>query len=409
MTHRERVLLALNHEEGDRVPIDFGAMRSTGIHVLAYLQLKKYLGMEGGMVKVYDLMQMLAEPEKEILEFFDADVVQLHRYAPTFGIPIDEFQKRNLPTGEEIWFPAAFQPVTRENGSREIVVDSKAVAVLPQGGFWFDWASFPLAGAERKEDIDRYQFYVIDEKEVDFLQTELQELKTKYPDYAILGAFGGNIFEDGLFTFGLEKYLTLLIEKPELVEYFNQKNAQNHIHNLRKYLQVVGDEIDIIQMGDDLGTQNAPYLSPSLYRRLIKPYQKMVYDEVHRLNPGVKVFLHSCGSIYPFIPDLIEIGVDILNPVQTTAKGMDPRKLKEEFGRDLVFWGGGVETQGVLLYGTEEEVRRQVRERINILGPGGGFVFNQVHNILPDVPPSNVVAAYQEAQKYGIYPLRGGR
>lgn len=406
LTHRERVLCALNHKEADRVPIDFGAMRSTGIHASAYIKLKKYLGSLGGFVKVYDLMQMLAEPEKEVIEFFDADVVQLHRYRPTFGIPINQWKRGLLPDGEECLYPEEFHPVKKERGEKDIIVDGRIVARMPKDGFWYDSVFFPLADAENEKDIDACGLSAIEEDEIEYLKKEAGELKEEYPDYAVLGSFGGNVFESGLFTFGMEKYLTLLIEKPKLVEYFNEKIVENHIINLRKYLEAVGDHIDIIQMGDDLGTQNAPYISPRLYRQLIKLYHKRVYEEVHRLSPRIKVFLHSCGSIYDFIPDLIEIGVDILNPVQTTARNMDPVSLKKEFGKDIVFWGGGVEAQGVLMFGAPEEVRSQVRERIRILGPGGGFVFNQIHNILPEVPPENVVAAYREARNCGGYPLQ---
>ncbi|HSV32306.1 MAG TPA: uroporphyrinogen decarboxylase family protein, partial [Atribacteraceae bacterium] len=202
-----------------------------------------------------------------------------------------------------------------------------------------------------------------------------------------------------------EPYLMFLIENPSLAGYFNEKNLESHLRNVQKYLKAVGEDLDIIQVGDDLGTQNAPYISPQLYRRLIKPYQRALYEEIHRLNPRIKLFLHSCGSIYDLIPDLIEIGVDILNPVQTTAAKMDPVQLKREFGRDLVFWGGGVETQGVLRSGSLDEIRRQVRERLRIFGPGGGFVFTQIHNILSEISPENIIAAYQEARQNGVYPL----
>jgi len=403
MTHRERVLAALNHREPDRVPIDFGAMRSTGIHACTYVEVKKYLGMKHGIVKVYDIMQMLAEPEREVIEYFKADIVQLHRLRPVFGIPIDRWKEGVLPNGEKCLYPKEFNYVKNKKGDKELIVNGRVVARMPKNGHWFDFASFPLADAESEKDIDAHKFDKFDEQELSFIKNQAEKLKKDYPDYAVLGEFGGTIFEEGLFTFGLEKYLTLLIRKPKLIQYFNEKLVEVHLENLKNYLAAVGDYIDIIRMGDDLGTQNGPYISPKHYRKYIKPYQKAVYDEVHRINPRVKVFLHSCGSIRPFIPDLIEIGVDILNPVQTTARDMDPVELKREFGKDIVFWGGGVETQGVLMFGTPEEVRAQVKERIEIFAPGGGYVFNQIHNILPGVPPENIVAAYDEALKAGTY------
>lgn len=401
-SHRERILSALNHQETDRVPIDFGAMRSTGIHISAYIRLKKYLGIDPGRPKVYDLMQSLAEPEREIIEYFDADVVQLHRLCPSFGIPIDDWKEGVFASGEECLLPKEFNPVINEKGDRGIIANGKVIARMPKDGFWFDFAYFPLAQASKKEDIDAFPFYEIDDREIKFLKNQIQELKANYPDYAILGAYGGNVFEEGFYQFGFENYLSLLLENPTLAEYFNEKNVEVQIKNLEKYLNAVGDDIDIIQFGDDLGTQTGLYISPNLYRKIIKPYHLKLYETVHRLKPRLKVFLHSCGSIYEIIPDLIEIGVDILNPVQTTAANMDPRRLKKEFGKYLTFWGGGVETQGVMLYGTAEEVRRQVRERIDIFAPGGGFVFNQIHNILPDIKPENIIAAYNEAHNYYI-------
>jgi len=400
--HRERVLSALNHQETDRIPIDFGAMRSTGIHFSAYVRLKKYLGFDPGRPKVYDLMQNLAEPEREIIEYFDADVVQLHRLYPSFGVSIDAWKEGLFPDGEKCMFPKEFNPVVNEKGDREIIADGKAIARMPKDGFWFDFSYFPLDHASKKEDIDAFPFYQIGDREIKFLRNQIKELKVNYPDYAILGAYGGNVFEEGHYQFGYEEYLSLLLENPILAEYFNEKNVEFQLKNLKKYLDVVGDDIDIIQFGDDLGTQTAPYISPKLYRKIIKPYHLKLYETVHHLKPKLKVFLHSCGSIYEIIPDLIEIGVDILNPVQTTAANMDPIRLKTEFGKDLVFWGGGVETQKVMHFGTPEEVRKQVRERIDIFASGGGFVFTQIHNILPDIKPENIVAAYEETHNYRI-------
>ncbi|MDH7490759.1 MAG: uroporphyrinogen decarboxylase family protein, partial [Anaerolineae bacterium] len=163
----------------------------------------------------------------------------------------------------------------------------------------------------------------------------------------------------------------------------------------------VGEYIQIIQMGDDLGTQRGPQLSVAMYRRWIRPYHKRIYSWVHQHYPHVYVFLHSCGSIYDLIPDLIDAGVQVLNPVQTSARDMDPARLKREFGRDIVFWGGGCETQSTLPHGTPEEVRRQVRERLEIFAPGGGYVFNQIHNVQYGVPPENVVAMFEAVLECG--------
>ena len=193
-----------------------------------------------------------------------------------------------------------------------------------------------------------------------------------------------------------------LAGQPALAEALLQRLADAACADLARYLDAVGEYIDIVQVGDDLGTQNGPQLSPRMYRRLVKPYQQQMWQFI-KARSGLPVFLHCCGGIYPLIPDLIEAGVDILNPVQISAVGMDPVRLKAEFGRDLVFWGGGCDTQHVLPEGTPAQVADHVRRQIDILAPGGGFVFNQVHNIQANVPPENIVAMLDAALAYGGY------
>jgi len=218
-------------------------------------------------------------------------------------------------------------------------------------------------------------------------------------DYAILGGFGGNILEAGQFLRGWEQFMMDLAADPEFTHAMLGRLTEWHLANLERYLDAVGDHIQIIQMGDDLGTQIATQLSPAMYREYVKPCHKAIYRYV-REHSDVAVFLHSCGSIYQLIPDLIEAGVEILNPVQTSAANMDPRRLKDEFGDRLAFWGGGCDTQTVLPAATPEEIREHVRERMEIFKPGGGFVFNQIHNVQPNVPPENVVAMLDAAYEF---------
>jgi uroporphyrinogen decarboxylase len=190
--------------------------------------------------------------------------------------------------------------------------------------------------------------------------------------------------------------------EPKLAQALTQKLADHYVTNLPRYLDAVGDYIQIIQMGDDLGTQNGPQMSPEMYRQIIKPAHRQVYEYV-KTHSDLYIFLHTCGSIYRLIPDLIEVGVDILNPVQISAAEMDPARLKREFGQDVVFWGGGANTQHVLASATPEKVRQHVRELIEIFAPGGGYVFCQVHNIQANVPPENVVAMFEAALEFGRY------
>jgi len=209
-----------------------------------------------------------------------------------------------------------------------------------------------------------------------------------------MGSFGGNILEQGQGLRGWENFMADLAGNRELAEKLIEKMVEAHLKNLKLYLEAVGDYIQIIQMGDDLGTQNGPMLSPKLYRELISSAHKAIYDYVHK-NSDVYIFLHSCGGIYELMPYLIEEGVDIINPVQTSARGMDPERLKKEFGDRLTFWGGGCDTQSVLPYGKPEEIKRHVKDRMEIFSRDGGFVFTQVHNIQANVPVENIMALFE--------------
>jgi uroporphyrinogen decarboxylase len=400
VTGRERILAALDFRETDRVPIDFGGMRSTGIHAIAYHRLKAHLGLTGGHTRLYDIMQQLAEPEPEVLDLLGGDVVQLHRLRPAFGIAIDRWKPGALPDGSPCLEPAGFTPEREPGGDEVIRADGRVIARRPADGLYFEMAHFPLADATSASDIDACPWPLIDDAELAYLRENARRLRAP-GDRAVLAAFGGNILEEGQFTWGWGRFMEELALRSELVRYYLDRLVENHLANLERYLPVVRDYVDIIQVGDDLGTQAAPQLSPDLYRALIKPCHRRVYTYI-REHSDARVFLHSCGSIYRLIPDLIDAGVQILNPVQTSAAEMDPARLKREFGRDLVFWGGGCETQTTLPNGTIEEITAQARERLSIFTPGGGYVFNQIHNIQADVAPAKVVAMYRTAREWRL-------
>ena len=219
-------------------------------------------------------------------------------------------------------------------------------------------------------------------------------------DRAIMVAFGGNFLEWLSYLYSMEEALCLLAGDRTEAGRVLDLLLEVHLEGLDRLLQAVGDSADLIQMGDDLGTQRSPILSPRMYRDLIKPREAVLFRRIKERS-RLKVFMHSCGAIAPLIPDLIECGVDVLNPVQTSAEGMDPARLKREFGRDIAFWGGGCETQTVLSGGSPEDVDRMVRERMEVFAPGGGYVFNQVHNVMANVPPRNVIAMFEAARRYG--------
>jgi len=408
MTRRERVLAAIAHREPDRVPVDLGAMRSTGITAIAYSRLKDHLGIRSGATCVYDVVQQLAQPEPEILAFAGADVVDLGR---TFLTEPSDWKPFELMGGLPARIPAYANLVRRDAGWVARHADGTVIGAMPKDAFYLSQTCFPLAGWDGKDRSVLDRLPKLMEKVTwsalpsapfhrPLTPEHLAEIRRRAralyetTDYAVMAGFGGNLLEWGEYLCGMDRFLVDLAEDRPKVEALLDKLAEMHLANLEKVLDAVEGYVQIIQVGDDLGTQLATVLSPRMYREIFKPRHKLIYERIRR-RKGLHLFLHSCGAIADIIPDLIEIGVEILNPVQTSARGMAPERLKREFGKDLVFWGGGCDTRDVLPGGTPDEVRRHVRERIGILGAGGGFVFCQVHNILPNVPPANVVAMYE--------------
>lgn len=400
MTSRERIIAAINHQPVDKLPIDFGGMRSTGISIVAYKNLKEYLGITEGIPKLYDVYQQLAEPEMPVLERLGGDVVQAHRLCPSFGYKIKEWRKTVIPQGVECMVPKDYNPMINSDGSWSIFdIEGRQIAKMPATGLYFDSTYFPLADAETIEDVDKVLIPTISDEELDFIESEAKFLYEN-TDKAILFAFGGNILEAGESWFGFEKFMEYILTEPELVHHFLNKLTDAYLNDLTKLLARIGKYINVIQFGDDLGTQGSSIISPNCYREMIKPYHKKQYWFVRDNYPDVKVFLHSCGAIYDLIPDLIDAGVQILNPVQISATGMDPRKLKENFGESIVFWGGGANMQKTAVEGSIADIEAEVKELIDIFSKDSGFVFNQVHNIQANVTPEKILAIYDTALSY---------
>ncbi len=401
MTSRERVLSALNHREGDRIPIDLGGMRSTGIHAIAYRKLKEYLKAPDRSVRVFDVFQQLALVENGVRERVHSDVVELKRLNGGFGSKIDSWVELDIfKDGGRYLFPSGFDPKKMPDGSLAIIRDGRVIASMPPGGYYFDGKYFPLADANSREEIDEVVTLGISPEELSFLKAQVSSIRRE-TDCAIMGTFGGNFFEVGHTFFGYQEFMERIITDRPLVEYFLDRLLEEYKRDLKDYLDAVGDDIDLIQIGDDYGTQENTQISLRVFRTLFKPRLKALCDHIHELKPDVFIFLHSCGSVYPFIPDFIEAGIQVLNPVQTNAKNMDPVKLKGEFGRDIVFWGGGCDTQHVLPFGDLKEVEDDVKRRIDIFGPGGGFVFASIHNIQMEIDPEKVLKLFDTAFDYG--------
>ncbi len=402
MNSRERVHAALRHREADRVPVDLGAMRSSGIHAIAYNRLKAHLGFAGGQTVLYDIMQQLAEPEAGIIERFHLDALPLARAPIGLDPARPGWRPWRLPDGSPALVPDGLEQWPREDGGAEIRDDAGNVLFrMPAGGLYYEPVYEPLADATTVAEIEAWEPPVISDAELIWLRGQAKQLRAS-SDKAILGLTGVNLYEAAQRLRGWQRFMTDLAGAPVLAQALLSRLAESAISNLARYLEAVGEYIDIVQVGDDLGTQNGPQLSPRMYRRLVKPYQQQVWQFI-KATSRLPVFLHCCGGIYPLIPDLIEAGVDILNPVQISAVGMDPVRLKAEFGRDLVFWGGGCDTQHVLPDATPAQVADHVRRQIETFAPGGGFVFNQVHNIQANVPPENIVAMLDAAWAYAGY------
>lgn len=403
MTSRERVLTALNHSESDRVPIDLGGMRSTGIHAIAYKKLKEYIGVDDQTVKIYDVHQQLALVEKPVRERVHSDVVELKRLDGGFGSKINSWKERTIfPDGGGYLLPENFDFQVLPDGTRAIIKGGKVIAAMPSDGYYFDRKYFPLAGVQSKNEIDRVVSLKITTEELSFLRTQATELKSA-SDCAIIGSFGGNFLEAGHKFFGYREFMERMITDRPLVEYFLDKLLEEYLQNAELYLSSVGGLIDLIQLGDDYGSQESTQISPKIFRALFKPRLKKLCDFIHSEKPGVFVFLHSCGSVSSFITDFIEAGIQVLNPVQTNAKNMDPVTLKREFGKDIVFWGGGCDSQRVLPFGSLADVEEDVKRRLDVFAPGGGYVFASIHNIQPEIQPEKVLKLFDSALEYGEY------
>lgn len=414
MTSRERILAAIHHKEPDVVPVDLGSNPSSGISAIAYNNLKKELGLDGGATRIYDVVQQLAEPEQVVLDRFGVDVIDIGR---AFNTHSADWYEVTLADGSTALYPNWFHPVLRDNGEYEAVVNGEVIAKMPEGGTFFDETVFPYEEGYPDDfsDLPKQMGRVLwaalahspwdragQEGFWDDLRARALHLRES-TDKALMVVCGCNLFEWGTFLRRIDNFLMDIAAEPEEVERLVEALMEVHLKTLEKVCAAVGDVCDILRFGDDLGMISGPFMRPDDYRRLFKPHHTRLNEYVHTYSQ-MKTFLHSCGSVYRLIPDFIEAGYDVLNPIQTNCADMDPVRLKKEFGADITFWGGGCDTASVLNKATPGEVRRHVLERLEIFAPGGGFVFNTIHNILPEVPSTNIIAAFDAVREFN----RGG-
>ena len=383
MTPRERLLTALDHREPDRVPIDLGG-NQTGIHKLAYQKLIDFLGIREE-IAIMDAVQQLAKPSEAVLERLHVDTRYVWaggaRSSPMRGIVQRERDGR-------LW-----HDLTDEFGVTWSMPDDHP--------YYMDISHSPLAGLSLDE-IKAYPFPKGDDPtRFEGLRDRVMQIRNETP-YPVISGISGVVYEICWYMRGLENLFMDMMDQPQVLEGIIDRTLEFWLGWFRLFLDEVGDVVDVIMIGDDLSGQDGPLFPPRIYRSIVKPRQKRLVQYI-KSRTKAKIWYHTCGSAIEYIPDLLDNGIDILNPVQISARGMDPRWLKATYGDRLVLWGGGIDAQHVLPRATPDEVRSHVRRNLEAFKPGGGYVFNNVHNIQADVPPENVVALFDAALQFGRY------
>ena len=386
---RERLLIALNHGEPDRVPSDLGSTQVTGIHAVAYQALRARLGLPRVTPTMCDDIQGLALPDHDLLDLWRIDVRGLFPLNSHNDAVMARARREPKGDGEEV----------------EAFVDEWGITQhrpYPDG-LYFTSVRHPLDGSITPDDISRYPWPDTgDPHRIAGLRDLALSYRVQDRAVMIKGVLAG-IFEMAQRVRGMAALMMDLASDEVLAGALLDRMVDLKLAFWDMALPQLRDVVDVISEADDYGTQTSQLISPRMFRRIMKPRLARLFGRIHELAPEAKLFFHSCGNVRPLLPDFIEIGVDILNPVHVRATGMEPVALKRDFGKDIVFWGGGVDTQDVLPHGTPAQVRDDVRRNIEALAPGGGYVFNTVHNIQADVPADNIIALWEALDEFGAY------
>jgi hypothetical protein len=421
MSSRERVRLALEHREADRVPLDLGASPVTGMQIDTVYQLRQALGLDapGTPVKVVEPYQMLGEIKPDLMDALGIDVIGLGKPSTMFGFKNEGWKPWTTFAGTPVLVPAGFNTEPDENGDILMYPEGDRSVPpsgrMPKGGFYFDSIprQLPLDDNKLNVEDNLEEFGPISDADLVYLGREAERIWTQ-TDKAVLANFGGTAFGDIALVPApwlkhpkgirdVEEWYVSTVTCRDFIYKIFERQGEIGIKNLEKIHRVVGNRVTAVFLsGTDFGQQTGPFVSLKVYRDLFKPFNKVVNDWVHK-HTTWKTFIHSCGSVRALIPDFIEAGFDILNPVQCSAAGMAPEELKKEFGDQVTFWGGGVDTQQTLPFGTVEDVRKEVSARLKIFGKGGGYVFNTTHNVQAGVPIENVLAMYETVRNGGRY------
>ena len=417
MNSREVLKKTLNHEQPGRLVLDFGGTGVTGIHCLAVKNLRDYYGLENRPVKVVEPFQMLGEVDEELREAMGIDVIGAYGKGNLFGFDNNECGWKPFTSnwGQELLVPTDFKYITSEDGSLLIYPAGDTTvapcARMPKTGYFFDAIirQEPIDEVKLNPEDNLEEFSLIDNASLDYWERTVNQIYAT--GKGIIASLGGTALGDIALVPGMnlrhpkgirdvaEWYMSTVM-RPDYIHAIFEKQTEIAIKNFEKIYARIGNKIDAAFIcGTDFGTQESTFCSPDQFRELYLPYYKIVTDWMHQ-NTEWKSFKHSCGAVESFMPLFIEAGIDIINPVQINAKGMDPRHLKNTYGKDLVFWGGGVDTQKMLSFGTPAEVKKQVLENCEIFAKDGGFVFNTVHNIQANVPIENLAAMMEAIKEF---------
>ena len=420
MTPRECLLTALNHQQPERVPVDFGSTGVTGMHVTCVAQLREHYGLEKRPVTVSEPYQMLGQLDDDLLEALGVDTAPLPAPGTLFGFRNENWKEFRAPWGQDLLVAGQFN--TAEDGDGGLLIypegDTSAPPSgrMPKGGFFFDTiVRQPPIVEDALDPADNLEeFAPLSDSDLQYYRSRAEALRGS--PRAVVGSLGGTAFGD--IALVPAPFLTAPKGIRDVAEwYLSTVMRQDYIHavfsrqceialaNLAAFYEAAGDAVDVLFVcGTDFGTQTSSFCSTDTFDALYAPYYRRVNEWVHG-HTGWKTFKHSCGAVADFIPHFIDVGFDIVNPVQCSAAGMDPAQLKERFGERIVFWGGGVDTQKTLPFGTPDEVRREVLQRCEIFAPGGGFVFNAIHNVQAGTPVGNIVAMVDAVREFGEQPL----
>ncbi len=380
MNSRERVLTTLDHREPDRIPFDLGSTQVTGIHAVAYRRLRAYLGLPPVEPTMCDAVQQLALPDDDVIEYLGVDVRGL------FPLNSHNWNVVDAEAGE-YWAYRDEWGITHHRPKRD--------------GLYYSVVKSPLDSPTlTSADVLAHPWPdTATPQRIAGLRERATSYRAQGKAVMIKGVLAG-IFEMAQRVRGMQNLLMDMASDEALSGMLLDTMVELKLGFWEMALPQLADVVDVVSEADDYGTQTSQLISPRMFRRLIKPRLQVLFSRIKRLAPGARLFFHSCGNVRPLVPDFIELGVDVLNPIHVTAAGMEPAALKRDFGRDIAFWGGGVETQNVLPFGTPQDVKDNVRRNVDALAAGGGYVFNTIHNIQADVPPENIVAMWEALREY---------